>query len=231
MKTITNRFLGFSLFAVLVALPIAAQPMRLIARQHYDVTVNGRTTAQMTELMYTRGDHQDGFITLLSDAQGRRYIFTFSENYAEKRTLIEVKDLGRNLFLRGSFTLPYRSSTIAAARKEITTLPRESFRVPMTIETNAYSDTELVDSWHLNDAASKRISLRTHVDGKLLGAIRSMGGGVLSAGSPAVMYACDYLISVVAEDLSCNRRLGVEAVEKETDCAFDAAFGYPCSSH
>jgi hypothetical protein len=231
MKTIAKRFAGFSFFVVLFALPLAAQPIHLLGRQHYDVTVNGHTTAQMTELMFTRGDHQDGFITLLSDAQGRHYIFTFSENYAEKRTLIEVKDVARNLFLRGSFSLSYRSSTIAGARKEITALPRESFRVPMTIETNAYSDTELVDSWHLNDAASKRSLLRNHVDGKLLGAIRSMGGGVLAAGSPAVMYACDYLISVVAEDLSCNRRLGVEAVEKETDCAFDATFGYPCPSH
>jgi hypothetical protein len=229
-KTTKHLFLG-SLLVCAFAASLSAQPIRLTARQHYDVTVNGRVTAHMTELMYTRGDRQDGFVTLLSDNQGRRFIFSFSENYAEKRTSIEVRDLGRNLFLRGSFVLPYTASTIVAARAEKKNLPRESFRVPMTIETNSFADSQFVDDWHNGAGATKRISLQRHVDGQLVGALRSLSGGALSAGSPAIMYACDYLMTVVAEDVACNRRLGVEAVEKDDDCAFDATFGYPCGSH
>ena len=228
--TVKSLFLLCFLFA-LAAIPAAAQPMRLTARQHYEITVNGGAVGQMTELMYTRGDRQDGFVTLVSDNEGRRYIFSFSENYAEKRTLIEVQDLSRNLFLRGSYVLPYNASTIAAARAEKKNLPRDAYRVPMTIETNNYSDTQLVDHWHDSTGAEKRFTLQRHVDGKLLGALRSMSGSMLSAGSPAIMFACDYLMTVVAEDMSCVRRLGVEAVEKETNCAFDQTFGYPCGAH
>ena len=92
----------------------------------------------------------------------------------------------------------------------------------------------IMGRWVLHQALNQTLSRTIITSGTVFLATLSLylfGGGVLSAGSPAVMYACDYLISVVAEDLSCNRRLGVEAVEKDTDCAFDAAFGYPCASH
>src|SRR5438045_8518956 len=72
-RTVKSLFL-LSLLSALAAIPAAAQPMRLTARQHYEITVNGRAVGQMTELMYTRGDRQDGFVTLVSDNEGRRYI-------------------------------------------------------------------------------------------------------------------------------------------------------------
>jgi len=194
-------------------------------RQHFQVVAKNGHTYSMTELVSQAAD-QNSFITLFEGDGGQRYVFTYNDNAGNSRTTIEVRNLDRNLFLRGWYVLPYSGTTVAEVRAARARLKPDQFVVPFTIETNGFTSTERIDRWHNGDGAMHRSQLVQHVSGDLMRSLQSIGVAY-SAGSPAVF--CRYVESILAPAQSCRRDRDLSIEPTADDCAFDARFGYPCT--
>ena len=205
----------------------SAQTAPRIVRQHFQVIGKNGHTYSMTELMSQAAD-QNSFITLFEGDGGQRYVFTYNDNAGNSRTTIEVRNLDRNLFVRGWYLLPYSGTTIAEARAARARLKPDQFVVPFTIETNGFTSTERIDRWHNGDGAAHRSQLVQHLNGDLMRSLQSIGVAY-GAGSPAVATFCRYVESILAPAQSCRRDRELSVEPAADDCAFDARFGYPCT--
>lgn len=212
-------------FALLLAASVSANAQ--LMRQHFRVTAKTGHTYSMTELV-SRSANQNSFITLFEGDGGQRYVFTYNDNAGNSKTTIEVRNLDRNLFLRGWYVLPYSGTTVAEARVARARLAPDQFVVPFTIETNGFATTERIDRWHDGNGAAHRSQLVQHVNGDLMRSLQSIGVAY-GAGSPAVSTFCRYVESILAPAQSCRRDGELSVEPTADDCAFDARFGYPCT--
>lgn len=205
----------------------SAQTAPGLMRQHFQVIGKNGHTYSMTELVSQAAD-QNSFITLFEGDGGQRYVFTYNDNARNSRTTIEVRNLDRNLFVRGWYVLPYSGATVAEARAARARLKPDQFIVPFTIETNGFSGTERIDRWHDGDGAAHRSQLVQHVNGDLMRSLQAIGVAY-GAGSPAASTFCRYLESILGPAQSCRRDRELSVEPTADDCAFDARFGYPCA--
>jgi hypothetical protein len=204
-----------------------AQTRPSLLRQHFQIAAQNGQTYGMTELVSQAAD-QSSFITLFEGDGGQRYVFTYNDNSGDSKTTIEVRNLDRNLFVRGWYLLPYSGTTVAEARAARARLKPEQFVVPFTIETNGFTSTERIDRWHNGDGAAHRSQLVQHVNGDLMRSLQSISVAY-GAGSPAVSTFCRYVESILAPAQLCRRDRELSVEPTADDCTFDARFGYPCA--
>jgi hypothetical protein len=182
-------------------------------RAHMNVVDKSGRTYALTELVTP-----NGFITLFETESGAHCVLRYDENAAEHKTTIELRDVDRKLFVRGSFVLRDARERLAPA----------DYVVPFTIETNGFAGTERIDRWHNAEGAPQRAELARHIDAELMREWPALRIAIES-GSPAAVTVCRYLGILLAATTSCSRNHDVAVLPAEDDCAFDARFGYPCT--
>jgi len=218
------KILSAFLFASTLAATVQVPPR--LMRQHFQIIANGHTY-EMTELVSQAPDRSD-LITLFEAIGGQRYVFIYDENIGSSRTTFELRNLDRNLFLRGSYVLPYSGATPDEARAARARLTPQQFVVPFTIETNGFTDTERIDHWHDSEGVAHRNQLAQHINGDLMRSMQTIGIA-FQAGSPAASSFCRYLGTIVTPGQACRRDRDLNVVPTKDDCSFDARFGYPCA--
>jgi hypothetical protein len=207
--------------ALTVVTAFAAE--REAARVHAVVTSASGVRSDFSEILFS-GDI-DAQVTLWKGTDGHRYVLRYAENNRTRKTSVVFSDLNTRRYLKVEWEIPVPAGTPAEIARAKHQLTGATYRLDrMTIRTASLSMTTAASPQSQGEIRS---ALRRDLSPEFLKALVNVSLQSANAGSPSGGPVCEILASLVQDGAVC-RRSGPEPVPVETDCDFDASFGYPC---
>jgi hypothetical protein len=211
---------------VFVWLPCSAQPRE--TRKHYEIRSTVASASPhylVTEIATKSRDAQARRIYLVQDSNGDRLVLTLTNHRVHGETVAEITDLATNEFVRAVVPIVRQERATVSAAPADPGAAAPTNPAPILVELNGATARLDRNDSRSSEWRESRSTLRRAATSDFLERLERLRA--ITVPGHELADFCGSLLRYILYNEACAATIMIAPLQP--DCAYDAAFRYPCS--